>query len=68
MLEWEEAMRDKWFWLAVVGIVLAAWMLRWDIYTIDRNGRPTGYAVDRLTGQLWLIDYEERVRLMKSDE
>lgn len=53
-------MNNRWFYLAVIALLIAAWMMRWDVYA-QHNGDARGslYLIDRFTGQLWSLDWNE---------
>ena len=57
-------MNNRWFYLAVAVFLIAAWMLRWDIYQ-QQSGNEVGrvYLLDRWTGALWGMDAWAKVRI-----
>lgn len=54
--------RKIFFTIIVAAVMLGAWMFRWHVVA-QNNGESRGYvyAVDRFTGQIWLIDLNRRV-------
>lgn len=62
-------MNNRWFYLAVATVLVAAWMMRWDIYTQHRNeGFGRVYLVDRLTGTVWSLYGQDMIKTKEYKE
>lgn len=61
----KDVLANRWFYLVIAALIIAAWFFRWDVNTQHRgDGVGPAYVLDRWTGALYFAT-SQRIREIK---